>query len=86
VLHTIVEGEPGIFPEPVARVMRAIGGLFGHRRPAEPASGSGATPAGDAATPGSDAGSVASPESASGADSGDRDTPTDEPGQADPAR
>jgi hypothetical protein len=44
VLHTIVEGEPGIFPEPVARVMRAIGGLFGHRKaepapPAEPAPG-----------------------------------------------
>jgi hypothetical protein len=25
----VVEGEPGIFPEPVARVMRSIGGLFG---------------------------------------------------------
>jgi hypothetical protein len=28
----VVEGEPGIFPEPVARVMRSIGGLFGGRR------------------------------------------------------
>jgi hypothetical protein len=28
----IVEGEPGIFPDPVARVLRAIGGLFGGRR------------------------------------------------------
>ena len=25
----VVEGEPGIFPEPVARIMRSIGGLFG---------------------------------------------------------
>jgi hypothetical protein len=34
----VVEGEPGIFPEPVARIMRSIGGLFGggrHRRPEE---------------------------------------------------
>jgi hypothetical protein len=37
VLRTIVEGEPGIFPDPVARVMRTIGGWFGRRRPAEPA-------------------------------------------------
>jgi hypothetical protein len=28
VLRTIVEGEPGIFPAPVARVMQSIGGLF----------------------------------------------------------
>ena len=27
-LHTIVEGDPGIFPDPVARVMRKIGGWF----------------------------------------------------------
>ena len=31
-LRTIVEGEPGIFPDPVARIMRGIGGLF-RRRP-----------------------------------------------------
>ncbi len=37
VLHTIVEGEPGIFPEPVARVMRKIGGWFDRRRPQGPA-------------------------------------------------
>lgn len=36
VLHTIVEGEPGIFPDPVARVMRRIGGWFDRRRTAEP--------------------------------------------------
>ncbi|HEY6416138.1 MAG TPA: hypothetical protein VIX41_07875 [Acidimicrobiales bacterium] len=36
-LHTIVEGEPGIFPAPVARVMRKIGGWFDRRKPAEPA-------------------------------------------------
>jgi hypothetical protein len=35
VLRTIVEGEPGIFPEPVARVMRTIGGWFDRRKPAE---------------------------------------------------
>ena len=28
----VVEGEPGIFPEPVARIMRSIGGLFGGGR------------------------------------------------------
>jgi hypothetical protein len=28
----VVEGEPGIFPEPVARVLRKIGGLFGGSR------------------------------------------------------
>ena len=27
-IRTIVEGEPGIFPDPVARIMRSIGGLF----------------------------------------------------------
>ena len=31
-LRTIVEGEPGAFPEPVARLMRGIGGLF-RRKP-----------------------------------------------------
>jgi hypothetical protein len=35
-VHAIVEGEPGIFPDPVARILRGIGGLF-RRRPAEPA-------------------------------------------------
>jgi hypothetical protein len=57
----VVEGEPGIFPEPVARVMRSIGGLFGGRRrqrsdddrtSAAETGGSG-EPA-DADTPGSD--------------------------------
>ena len=27
--HNIVEGEPGIFPEPITRFMRKIGELFG---------------------------------------------------------
>lgn len=38
--HGVVEGEPGIFPAPVAKVMRTIGGLFGRKRhdpPAAPA-------------------------------------------------
>ena len=30
-IRTIVEGEPGIFPDPVARIMRSIGGLFGRK-------------------------------------------------------
>ncbi len=29
----VVEGEPGIFPEPITRFMRMIGGLFGSGRP-----------------------------------------------------
>jgi hypothetical protein len=36
VRHNIVEGEPGIFPEPVARVMRKIGELFGAKRRGTP--------------------------------------------------
>jgi hypothetical protein len=28
----VVEGEPGIFPEPITRFMRTIGGLFGGGR------------------------------------------------------
>lgn len=35
VLRTIVEGEPGIFPDPVARIMRGIGGIFRRRGPAD---------------------------------------------------
>ena len=31
VKYGVVEGEPGIFPDPVARLMRAIGGLFSRR-------------------------------------------------------
>jgi hypothetical protein len=31
VRHGIVQGEPGIFPEPVTRVLRAVGRLFGRR-------------------------------------------------------
>ena len=37
-MPNIVEGEPGIFPDPVARVLRGIGGIFrrpGRRRAAE---------------------------------------------------
>jgi len=37
VLRTIVEGEPGIFPDPVARVMRTIGGRFDRRKAGGPA-------------------------------------------------
>ena len=33
----IVEGEPGIFPDPIARILRKLGGLFGKERAEEPA-------------------------------------------------
>ena len=49
--HGVVEGEPGIFPAPVARVMRTIGGLFG-RKKADPAPPAGPPP--DPDTPLSD--------------------------------
>jgi hypothetical protein len=57
----VVEGEPGIFPEPITRFMRAIGGLFGggrSRRTVEGESSTGETVAGtepaDADGPGPD--------------------------------
>jgi hypothetical protein len=31
--HGVVEGEPGIFPAPVAKIMRTIGGLFSRKKP-----------------------------------------------------
>jgi hypothetical protein len=33
----VVEGEPGIFPEPITRFMRKIGGLFGGGKPRQTA-------------------------------------------------
>ena len=33
----VVEGEPGIFPEPITRFMRTIGGLFGGGKPRQSA-------------------------------------------------
>ncbi|HET6835446.1 MAG TPA: hypothetical protein VFH30_16390 [Acidimicrobiales bacterium] len=33
----VVEGEPGIFPEPITRFMRTIGGLFGGGKPRQAA-------------------------------------------------
>jgi hypothetical protein len=30
--HGIVEGEPGIFPDPISRIMRKIGGFFDRRK------------------------------------------------------
>jgi hypothetical protein len=57
----VVEGEPGIFPEPVARVMRSIGGLFGGSRrrrsdddPASTPEAGGSGEPGDADVPGAD--------------------------------
>ena len=38
--HGIVEGEPGIFPDPIARLMRGIGRIFDRgRRDDEPRRG-----------------------------------------------
>jgi hypothetical protein len=48
-LCDVVEGEPGIFPEPITRFMRTIGGLFGggkSRKSAEGQSPAGETVAG----------------------------------------
>ena len=57
----VVEGEPGIFPEPIARIMRGIGGLFGggarQRRDEDHASTAETRPSSepaDADTPGPD--------------------------------
>jgi hypothetical protein len=57
----VVEGEPGIFPEPIARFMRTIGGLFGggkrqppdHDRASTAETGDSREPA-DADRPGTD--------------------------------
>jgi hypothetical protein len=35
--HAIVEGEPGIFPAPVASLMRKIGSFFDRKPKSEPA-------------------------------------------------
>jgi hypothetical protein len=46
--HGIVEGEPGIFPAPIARLFQAIGRLFGRGRrsnPQPPGHGPGPGPA-----------------------------------------
>jgi hypothetical protein len=39
----VVEGEPGIFPEPITRFMRTVGGLFGGGRRRERAEGQSST-------------------------------------------
>ena len=45
--HGIVEGEPGIFPAPIARLFQAIGRLFGRRRGTDhPGAGNPGPPAG----------------------------------------
>jgi hypothetical protein len=55
----VVEGEPGIFPEPITRFKRKIGGLFGGGKPRQAAEGqsptrdpAAATEATDTAAPG----------------------------------
>jgi hypothetical protein len=57
----VVEGEPGIFPEPITRFMRTVGGLFGggrRRRPdddrASTAETGGSGEPADADSPGTD--------------------------------
>ena len=47
--HGIVEGEPGIFPDPIARLMRGIGRLFDRgKHDAPPTDETGPTGATDA--------------------------------------
>jgi hypothetical protein len=45
--YGIVEGEPGIFPEPIARLFRAIGRLFGRGHRSHDPAPPGAGPTGD---------------------------------------
>jgi hypothetical protein len=45
--YGVVEGEPGVFPAPVAKVMRAIGGLFGRKEPGAPPPSGGGEPSGE---------------------------------------
>jgi hypothetical protein len=45
VRHGIVEGEPGIFPAPIARFFQAIGRLFG-RKPSSRSGGASRPPEG----------------------------------------
>ena len=48
-IRTIVEGEPGIFPDPVARIMRSIGGLFGRKATSDAAAPEAPAPPDDGA-------------------------------------
>ena len=52
--YGVVEGEPGIFPAPVAKVMRTIGGLFGRKKPDPPSPSSAGDSPPDPDTPLSD--------------------------------
>jgi hypothetical protein len=70
-LHAIVEGEPGIFPAPVARVMQKIGGFFDRRR--KPEAGPEPEPSSSPSSPSS---SSSSPSSSS-----EDDTPEPAPGE-----
>lgn len=38
--HGVVEGEPGVFPAPVAKIMRTIGGIFSRKKPTPDATSS----------------------------------------------
>lgn len=90
-LRTIVEGEPGIFPDPVARLMRTIGGWFDRRKPAD----AGPQDAGpqdaepqdpgpqDAGAPDAEPQDARSPDTGS-PDAGPQDAGAPPPGAADP--
>jgi hypothetical protein len=71
VLRTIVEGEPGIFPEPVARVMRTIGGWFDRRKPAEEPPAADGDGQADAVAPDAVAPDAVAPDAAAPPASGD---------------
>jgi len=79
VLHTIVEGEPGIFPDPVARIMRGIGGLFRRRPTADDAAPSDPPKADDVAPPGRPEDSVGGSHDSTADDAGGSD---DRPGHS----
>lgn len=80
-LRTIVEGEPGIFPDPVARIMRGIGGIFRRRGPADERAEPGAATGSDEPTADADTG-TADPPADRGRGSTDAPATGDEPDRA----
>lgn len=79
-LRTIVEGEPGIFPDPVARLMRGIGGIFRRRGPADERAGPGAATGADEPSAADAAAGTADPPRDHEPGSSDAPATGDEPG------
>jgi hypothetical protein len=82
--HGIVEGEPGIFPDPISRVMRKIGGFFDRRRQdePEPEASPGAEPTSEPTRPTSEASEPAESAESSEASSSESE-PSDPPKSSD---